>query len=152
MRALIQRVKSASVSVDGKIVGSAGEGLFVLVGVFDTDTESDASALAERAAKLRVFSDGNGKMNLSLLDISGEALVVSNFTLCADNKKGNRPSYARAMEPGGAKKLYELFCDELEKIGVSSVGRGVFGADMTINSVADGPVTVMLDTEDRRKK
>ncbi len=152
MKTLIQRINRAAVYADGEMTGSAEKGLLVLVGVFSEDTDAEATALAKRVAELRVFCDSADKMNLSLLDIGGEVLAVSNFTLCADTKKGNRPSYFAAMEPVEAKRLYELFCEELTLNGVRHVGRGKFGADMKIDTELNGPVTVMLDTEDRRKK
>lgn len=151
MKAIIQRVDSASVTADGVFSGSTGCGFLVLLGVHSSDTESDAELLARKTASLRIFCDENDKMNLSLLDINGGALVVSNFTLCADTKKGNRPSFADAMEPARADELYKRYCRCLKECGVKQVETGVFGADMTINTVCNGPVTICLDTEIWRK-
>lgn len=151
MKAIIQRIANARVDVDGQTVGSAEKGFMILLGVGNTDTDEEAKLLATKTANLRIFEDGEGKMNLSLLDISGEALVVSNFTLCADTKKGNRPSFINAMAPTEANRLYELYCDLLCSNGVKRVGKGVFGADMQVHLVNDGPVTITLDTDTWRK-
>ena len=151
MKAIIQRVSEAGVSVDGKTVGSIGYGFLVLLGVGCDDNEAEAELLAKKTAALRVFRDDDDKMNLSLLDVGGEALVVSNFTLCADTKKGNRPSFINAMEPVRAQKLYEYFCDCLKENGVKKIEKGVFGADMTLSITAIGPVTITLDTDTWRK-
>ena len=152
MIAIIQRVDSASVTVDGEIKGRADKGLLVLVGVGEGDNTADAELLASKVANLRIFCDENDKMNLSCLDIGGEILAISNFTLMADTKKGNRPSFIGAMEPVGANELYELFCDTLKTLGVKSVEKGVFGADMHISAQLSGPVTITLNTETWRKK
>lgn len=151
MKAIIQRIANARVDVDGQTVGSAEKGFMILLGVGNTDTDEEAKLLATKTVNLRIFEDGEGKMNLSLLDISGEALVVSNFTLCADTKKGNRPSFINAMAPTEANRLYELYCDLLCSNGVKRVGKGVFGADMQVHLVNDGPVTITLDTDTWRK-
>ena len=151
MKAIIQRIANARVDVEGQTVGSAEKGFMILLGVGNTDTDEEAKLLATKTANLRIFEDGEGKMNLSLLDISGEALVVSNFTLCADTKKGNRPSFINAMAPTEANRLYELYCDLLCSNGVKRVGKGVFGADMQVHLVNDGPVTITLDTDTWRK-
>ena len=151
MKAVIQRVESASVTADGRKAGSCGMGFLVLVCAVRDDTDGDARLLARKTAALRVFSDENGKMNKSVLDIGGEILAVSQFTLCADVKKGNRPSFTEAMEPVMAEELYELFCAELESLGVKRVEKGVFGADMKVKLVNDGPVTVLFDTTVWRK-
>lgn len=151
MKAIIQRIANARVDVDGQTVGSAEKGFMILLGVGNTDTDEEAKLLATKTANLRIFEDGEGKMNLSLLDISGEALVVSNFTLCADTKKGNRPSFINAMAPIEANRLYELYCDLLCSNGVKRVEKGVFGADMQVHLVNDGPVTITLDTDTWRK-
>jgi len=151
MIATIQRVDSASVSVDKKTVGSIGKGLLILLGVFDHDSADDCEILGKKIAKLRIFCDEFDKMNLSLLDIGAGALVVSNFTLCADTKKGNRPSFSNAKEPVEAEKLYELFVGHLKKTGVSKVQCGKFGADMRINAELNGPITISLDTLGWRK-
>ena len=151
MFATIQRVSSASVVVDGRTVGSIQGGLAVLLGVREGDTAAEAELLARKTASLRIFCDENDKMNLSLLDIGADALVVSNFTLCADVKKGNRPSFINAMEPSGADELYRHYCNCLRELGVSSVETGEFGAKMTVNIMGDGPITINLDTDIWRK-
>jgi D-aminoacyl-tRNA deacylase len=148
MRALLQRVTEAQVRVDGAPVGAIGPGLLVLLGVGFGDTEAEAAWLADRVAGLRVFQDAAGKMNLSLLDTHRAALVVSQFTLYADTKKGRRPSFTKAAPPDVANRLYALFCAELERLGVQ-VARGVFAADMQVALVNDGPVTLQLETEGR---
>lgn len=147
MKAVIQRVKNAAVEVDGRIVGSCKEGFLVLFCAVNGDTRDDISLLAKKTAMLRVFEDENGRMNKSVLDISGEILCISQFTLAADTKKGNRPSFINAMEPKLASEFYDAFCNELEVLGVKSVGKGVFGADMKVSLINDGPVTVILDTD-----
>lgn len=151
MKAVIQRVTSASVSVDGEIVGSCNEGYMILVGAAEGDTQEDADILARKTANLRVFCDSEDKMNLSILDINGEVLAISQFTLLADVKKGNRPSFIKALEPRKANELYEFFCEKLAEYGVKKVSRGVFGADMKVSLVNDGPVTILYDTEIWRK-
>lgn len=151
MKAVIQRVSKAAVTVEGKTVGKVGKGFLVLLGVDKDDTEQEARLLAQKTAKLRVFCDENDKMNLSLTDVTGDALVISNFTLCADTRKGNRPSFINAMQPDAANKLYMLFCSELEKCGVKRVDRGIFGADMKVELLNDGPITIILDTDLWRK-
>lgn len=151
MKAVIQRVLSADVKINGELKGSAQKGFLILLGVYEGDTDAEAELLAKKAANLRVFCDQNDKMNLSLLDIGGEALVISNFTLCADTKKGNRPSFTDAMEPQKANELYELFCENLRQNGVKKVDTGSFGADMQVSLINDGPVTVILDTDTWRK-
>lgn len=147
MKAVIQRVLESSVSVDGKTVGSSNKGYMILVGVTKGDTSKEAELLARKTAMLRVFEDENGKMNKSVLDIDGDILAISQFTLCADCKKGNRPSFTDSEEPENAKKLYELYCEELKKNGVKRVEKGVFGADMKVSLVNDGPVTICFDTD-----
>ncbi len=147
MKCVIQRVLSSSVSVDGNIVGEIQKGFLILLGVAEGDTEADAEKLAKKISLMRVFEDGEGKMNLSVKDIDGEILVVSQFTLCADCKKGNRPSFVGAMRPEGATRLYELFMALLKDNGVKKVDHGIFGADMKVSLVNDGPVTIILDTE-----
>lgn len=151
MKAVIQRVTEASVSVDGKIVGSCNNGYMILFGAAEGDTEEDAELLARKTVNLRIFSDENDKMNLSLLDIGGEVLAISQFTLLADVKKGNRPSFIKAMEPDKANELYKLFCQKLRELGVKKVDEGIFGADMKVSLVNDGPVTILYDTEVWRK-
>lgn len=147
MKAVIQRVLESSVSVDGKVVGASGKGYMILVGVMKGDTKEQAELLARKTASLRVFEDDNGKMNLSVLDVGGDILAISQFTLCADYKKGNRPSFTDSEEPEKAKALYELYCDELQKNGVKRVEKGVFGADMKVSLINDGPVTICFDTD-----
>ena len=147
MRAVIQRVKNSSVSVDGEIKGSVGKGYNILLGVMDGDTDAQAELLASKVAKLRVFEDENGKMNKSILDIGGEILVISQFTLCADIKKGNRPSFTDSAPPAEANRLYEYFCEKLRENGVSKVATGVFAADMKVEIENDGPVTIVMDTD-----
>ncbi len=152
MKAVVQRILNSSVSVEGSVSGRADKGLLVLVGVGENDTEADALILAQKTANLRIFTDENDKMNLSVLDVGGEILSISNFTLCADTKKGNRPSFIGAMAPDRANELYSLYTEELKKLGVKSVEKGVFGGDMTISATLCGPVTIILDTEIWRKK
>ena len=144
MRALVQRVTSASVAVDGQTVGETGAGLLVLVCAMDGDGEIEADWMARKIANLRIFSDEAGKMNRSVVDCSGGALVVSQFTLAAETK-GNRPGFSRAAAPGRANELYEYFAKTLASHGVP-VSKGVFGADMKVSLVNDGPVTIWLDT------
>ena len=152
MKAVIQRVTHASVTVDGDIKGKINEGFLVLLGVGEDDTVEDADILARKVANLRIFCDNEDKMNLSLLDINGEALVISNFTLLADTKKGNRPSFINAMAPDVANTLYEYFCERLFCEGVKKVDKGVFGGDMKVELLNNGPVTLILDTVIWRKK
>ena len=151
MKAVIQRVESASVSVEGKIAGACEKGFMLLFGAAKGDTEEDAELLARKTANLRVFCDENGKMNKSVLDIGGGILAISQFTLCADVKKGNRPSFTEALEPQKAEELYDFFCKRLKAEGVSRVEKGIFGADMKVSLVNDGPVTIIFDTEIWRK-
>ena len=151
MRAVVQRVTSSKVSVGGKTVGEKGKGFNVLLGVAEGDTDEQASLLAGKIARLRVFEDENGKMNLSVNDIGGEILAISQFTLCADCKKGNRPSFTLSAAPDEANRLYELFCSELSANGVRNVEKGIFGADMAVDIANDGPVTIVLDTDIWRK-
>lgn len=145
MIAVIQRVQNSSVSIDGNIHGECSHGLMILLGVAKGDTEEDAKLLAAKISKLRIFCDDNGKMNLSVKDIDGEVLVVSQFTLLANYKKGNRPDYFGAAEPSVAIPLYELFV-KLMRAEVKHVGTGVFGADMQVNILNDGPVTIVMDS------
>ena len=151
MKAVIQRAARAAVTADGRPVGAIGPGLMVLLGVVKGDGEAEAELLARKTAALRIFTDDNGKMNRSVLDMEGGALVVSNFTLCADTRKGNRPSFDRALEPERAKALYERFAEGLRQAGVSPVATGAFGADMAVELLNDGPVTIILDTDTWRK-
>jgi len=150
MRAVIQRVKSASCIVDGSITGKINEGFMILLGVGMGDTQAEADILASKIAFMRIFCDENDKMNLSLLDIQGGALVISQFTLYADCKKGRRPSFFDAANPEEANELYEYFCKKLSDNGVKQIEKGIFGADMTLDPICDGPVTIILDTDDLR--
>ena len=152
MKSVIQRVSSATVSVDGKTVGSCGKGYMILFGAEKGDTEAEAELLARKTASLRIFCDSEDKMNLSILDIGGEILAISQFTLLADVKKGNRPSFINAMEPKEAARLYKLFCQHLRDLGVKKVDEGIFGADMQVSLVNDGPVTILYDTDIWSKK
>ena len=147
MRAVIQRVTSARVDVDGQTVGAVGRGFLVLLGVMDGDTEREAEVLAGKTARLRIFEDENEKMNLCLADVGGAVLAVSQFTLCADVKKGNRPSFTPSAAPAEANRLYEYYMACLKNEGVAQVEHGVFGADMQVSLVNDGPVTILLDTD-----
>lgn len=146
MRALVQRVTSASVSVGGQVVGAIGPGLCVLLGVGRADGEAQVAWLAEKVANLRIFADEAGAMNRSLLDVGGGALVVSQFTLYGDTRKGRRPSFVEAAPPELANALYERFCAALAGQGVVLVQRGVFRAHMAVSLVNDGPVTLMVET------
>lgn len=147
MRLVIQRVSRAKVSVDAATVSSIGTGLLILVGVEEGDTLQDSEWLASKTANMRIFPDQNGVMNLSLTDIAGEALAVSQFTLTASTKKGNRPSYIRAARPESAIPLYEDFCHKLSGIIGREVKKGIFGADMKVELVNDGPVTIIIDSK-----
>lgn len=147
MRLVIQRVKEASVSIDGEKVSAIGKGLLVLVGVETGDTEDDVKWLVGKTAELRIFDDENGVMNRSVQDIDGEALAVSQFTLTASTRRGNRPSYIRAAGHELAVPLYEKYCDLLAEALGKPVGRGVFGADMKVALVNDGPVTIIIDSK-----
>ncbi len=145
MKAVIQRVSHASVAVDGEVVGKCGHGLMLLLGVAVGDTEKDADALAEKILKLRIFEDGNGKMNLSVKDIDGELLVISQFTLMANYAHGNRPDFLASAKPEEANRLYEYFVERISS-GVKHTGKGVFGADMKVELLNDGPVTIVMDS------
>ncbi len=147
MRLVIQRVREASVSIDGEKVSAIGKGLLVLVGVETGDTEDDVKWLVGKTAGLRIFDDENGEMNRSVQDIDGEALAVSQFTLTASTRRGNRPSYIRAAGHELAVPLYEKYCDLLAEALGKPVGRGVFGADMKVALVNDGPVTIIIDSK-----
>ena len=147
MRLVIQRVKEASVTIEGKRVSEIGQGLFILVGVEKGDTEEDAKWLASKAAGLRIFDDNEGVMNRSVVDAGGELLAVSQFTLTASTKKGNRPSYFRAAGHELAIPLYENFCKCLSQSALRPVLQGVFGADMKCALINDGPVTIIIDSK-----
>lgn len=149
MRAVIQRVKNASVTVSGEVVSEIGSGFLILLGIETDDTREDAGWLAGKISRLRVFGDENDAMNLSLLDVGGEAIVVSQFTLHAATKKGNRPSFIKAARPEVAIPLYEFFVSELEGELGKKVQTGRFGAMMDVALVNDGPVTIWIDTKDK---
>lgn len=149
MRALIQRVKHADVVIDGRVNGEIGQGLLVLLGVHSTDSQEDIDWLVKKVSQLRVFDDKNGVMNRSVIDIDGEVLVVSQFTLYASTKKGNRPSYINAAVPDIAVPLYEKFVADLTAVLGKPVPTGQFGADMKVSLLNDGPVTIMIDTKNR---
>ena len=151
MKAIIQRVSNASVTVDGEVRGSIDKGFLILLGVEQGDDEREAELLANKIAGLRVFTDENDKMNLALADVEGSALVISNFTLCADCSHGRRPSFIRAARPETAEPLYDFFCEKLLKNGVNKVERGVFGADMKVGLVNDGPVTIDINSKDLKR-
>ncbi len=146
MRLVIQRVKEASVTIDGKTVSTIGQGLFILIGVENGDTEADMEWLAAKTAGLRIFNDENGVMNRNVVDANGQLLAVSQFTLTASTKKGNRPSYIRAAGHELAVPLYDKFCTRLSEITARPVQKGVFGADMQCALVNDGPVTIIIDS------
>ena len=146
MKAVIQRCKHALVTADDSPAGEIKQGLLVLLGVAADDTAQDAEILAQKISNLRIFCDENDKLNLSVLQIGGKVLCVSNFTLCADVKKGNRPAFTGAMAPKPANQLYKLFCSKLKACGVW-VETGVFGADMQIDLCCDGPITLVYDTK-----
>ena len=145
MIAVIQRVNNATVYADGELSGSIGKGLYILLGVTNTDTDEDARLLAEKISKLRIFSDENGKMNLSVMDVDGEIIVVSNFTLNANYSHGNRPDYFSSAKPDEADKLYEYF-KSLIATKTKKLASGVFGADMRTEMSTDGPVTIVMDS------
>ena len=146
MRAIIQRVSQASVTVDNEITGAIGHGLLILLGIEDADTDDDISKLSSKIVNLRIFNDNEGVMNLSIKDVNGEILLVSQFTLFADTKKGNRPSYIRASKPPVAIPMYEKMISVLSRESGNEVKTGIFGADMKVVLVNDGPVTIFIDT------
>jgi D-tyrosyl-tRNA(Tyr) deacylase len=147
MKAVIQRVRHASVEVDGQVIGSCGHGLMILLGVANGDTWAEGDCLLQKILKLRIFEDENGKMNRSIQDVGGEMLVISQFTLLANCRHGNRPDFLEAAKPDTAKALYEQFVDGASSV-LSHVGHGEFGADMKVSLLNDGPVTIVLDTKD----
>lgn len=149
MRIVVQRVSEASVKINGKIVGSIAQGLMVLLGVETTDSQSDADYLIQKLLSLRIFNDSDGKMNLSIQEVSGELLIVSQFTLHASTKKGNRPSYIRAARPEQAIPLYQYFIEQAQNQMKTKVETGEFGADMKVSLVNDGPVTIILDSQNK---
>ena len=145
MRIVVQRVKNAKVEVEGKVVGKIDKGFLVLLGVTHNDTEEQADYLAKKLCGLRVFTDENDKMNLSLKDVGGELLIVSQFTLYADCSQGNRPSFINAAKPDKAEKLYEYFCNQCNQKYNIKVEKGIFGADMKVTLLNDGPVTIIIE-------
>ena len=148
MRIVIQRVSEASVKVEGELINEINQGFLILLGIENEDNADDVMWLAQKCASLRVFNDQDAKMNLSLADVNGEVLVISQFTLHASTKKGNRPSFIKAARPDKAIPLYELFCEKLEAEKLV-VKKGVFGADMKISLVNDGPVTIVIDSKNK---
>ena len=149
MRILIQRVKRASVTVDNKLISLIDKGLLVFVGIGEEDNDEDIQWLSKKIANIRLFDDENGVMNKSVMDIDGEVLAVSQFTLMASTKKGNRPSYIKAARPEISVPLYEKFCEEVELSINKPIKRGVFGADMKVDLLNDGPVTIFIDSKNR---
>ena len=149
MRVVIQRVSEAAVRVDGEVVGEIGQGLMVLLGIETADTEEDVDWLLNKTLNLRIFNDDKGVMNTSLLDVQGGLLVISQFTLMAATKKGNRPSYIRAAKHEQAIPLYKSFCNKAEQLLGQAVQKGIFGADMKVALVNDGPVTIQIDSKHR---
>ena len=149
MRAVLQRVSKASVTVDGQVVSSIGDGLLVLLGIEDADGQEDVEWLANKMVNLHIFNDENDVMNRSVVDIDGEIIVVSQFTLHAQTKKGNRPSYIKAAKPNVAIPMYEGFVAVLEQKLGKKVGTGIFGADMKVELLNDGPVTIIIDTKNK---
>ena len=151
MKAILQRVTEASVTVDDKIVGHIDKGFLILLGVENGDDTKDAEVLANKISGLRIFTDENDKMNLALADVDGSVLVISNFTLCADCSHGRRPNFIAAARPDIAEPLYEYFCDKILKNGIKAVAKGIFGADMKVSLVNDGPVTIEINSKDLKK-
>lgn len=149
MRVVIQRVKNASVSVEGKQISFIEKGFLILVGIEDVDTKEDVEWLTQKIVNLRVFDDENGIMNKSVVDVDGEILVVSQFTLFASTKKGNRPSYIRASKPDFAVPIYQQFCEKLTQLFGKEIKTGIFGADMQVSLLNDGPVTIIIDTKNK---
>ena len=148
MRVIVQRVQSSRVEIDGEVSGEIGQGLMVLLGITEGDGQEQCDFLADKLVHLRIFTDEQEKMNLSLQDINGEMLIVSQFTLYGDCKKGRRPSFVAAARPETAVPLYEYFIDAVKRLGVKKVATGQFGADMQVYIQNDGPVTLMLDTDE----
>lgn len=149
MRILIQRVSQASIHINGKEISNIKQGLLVLVGIEDSDTIEDIDFLSKKTVNLRIFDDENGVMNHSVIDVDGEILVVSQFTLLANTKKGNRPSYIRASKPEIAIPIYDLFCSTISSLLNKKVKQGVFGADMQVTLINDGPVTIWIDSKNK---
>ncbi len=148
MRVVVQRVSEASVTIDGRVEGAIGQGILILLGIETTDSSADVDILVAKLPKLRIFSDAEGKMNLSCSDVNGGYLVISQFTLHASTKKGNRPSYIQAARPEQAVPLYEEFLKKLALVSNQSVQCGEFGADMKVSLINDGPVTILIDTKE----
>lgn len=149
MRAIIQRVSNASCTVNGEITGKIGTGFMVLLGIEESDAEEDVNWLAQKIANMRIFSDENGAMNTSLTEVNGEILLISQFTLYASTKKGNRPGFTRSAKPGVAIPLYKKMIAELARATGKQIQTGIFGADMKISLVNDGPVTIPIDTKSK---
>ncbi len=149
MRVIVQRVSEASVSVDQQVVGSINQGVLILLGIGTDDSEADADWLLQKIVALRIFNDADGVMNRSLIDVGGEALLISQFTLMAATKKGNRPSFIKAARPEQAIPLYEYCIDKLEKLLGQKIATGIFGADMKVHLLNDGPVTIPIDSKNR---
>lgn len=149
MRTVIQRVTEANVKVEGKICGKIGHGLLILVGIEESDSNDDIEWLCKKIVNMRIFDDENGIMNKSIIDIDGNILAISQFTLMAQTKKGNRPSYIRAAKPEISKPLYNEFCKKLSLELGKTVERGIFGADMKVSLLNDGPVTILMDTKNK---
>lgn len=151
MKAILQRVSNARVDIENKTVGQIEKGFLILLGVENGDEQRDAEVLAAKISGLRIFTDENDKMNLSLADVGGGVLVISNFTLCADCSHGRRPSFIAAARPETAEPLYEYFCLKMTDNGISRVEKGVFGADMQVSLTNDGPVTIEINSKDLKK-
>lgn len=149
MRVLIQRVSESKLSIDGELYSSISKGLLVLVGVEDSDTDQDIDYLCNKIVNMRIFPDENGVMNLSLIDVNADLMAVSQFTLMAQTRKGNRPSYIKASKADFSLPMYEKFCAKLESLISRKIARGVFGADMQINLINDGPVTIFIDSNEK---
>lgn len=151
MKAVLQRVTHANVVVENELISEINNGFLILLGVENGDTKVDADVLSKKISGLRVFEDENGKMNLSLTDTNGSVLVISQFTLLADCRKGRRPSFINAGAPDVANELYEYFCERIKNDGIEDVKKGIFGADMKVSLLNDGPVTILLDSKELTK-
>lgn len=151
MKAILQRVSNARVDIENKTVGKIEKGFLILLGVENGDEQRDAEVLAAKISGLRIFTDENDKMNLSLTDVGGGVLVISNFTLCADCSHGRRPSFISAARPETAEPLYEYFCKKMSDNGIARVEKGIFGADMQVSLTNDGPVTIEINSKDLKK-
>ena len=149
MIVVIQRVSSASITIENVVTASIQNGIVVLVGIEEADAQDDIDWLANKIANLRIFNDANGVMNLSIRDVNGEAMIVSQFTLHASTKKGNRPSYIKAAKPSHSVPVYEAFIGQMNKVLENEVKTGIFGADMKVSLVNDGPVTIIIDTKNK---